>query len=76
MQISASRIIVILNPDACIKTQSITVKTMSSLEPRKPPTIGPEKCNIVEVQGNVFKIIIMYILRDMNKSIKENVNKQ
>lgn len=49
---------------------------MFSLEPRKPTMIGPEKCNIVEVQDNVFKIATMYVLRDMNKSIKENVNKQ
>lgn len=49
---------------------------MSSMEPRKPTMIGPEKCNIVEVQDNVFKIATMYGLRDMKKSIKENVNKQ
>lgn len=69
-QISASRIIIILNLHACVKTQSIIIKTISSLEYSKSTMVSPE------AQDKVFKIAVMYMLKDINKSVNENINKQ
>lgn len=55
--------------DLSVET-SVTSRTMCQPEPSNPTTVGPDKCNIAEVQGKDSKIAIMNTYEDLKDDIK------
>ena len=70
-------------PEATVKIQPTTDRTMSPPEPSNPATAGPERHKIAETQGKDLKIVfnnmIEVLKEEITKSLKdiyENTNKQ
>lgn len=53
----------------CKRTINNSQDNMPSIKPSAYATISPEKCNIVESQDKIFKIVIINMFKDLNLKV-------